>query len=88
MFVDNLKINPISLLGGHGNQKIICPAVIKGLGWEFQFLVPISGTPSGSGILILFLIPKILVGIFFMNSAVEKSRNRNFISKIWNSEKN
>ncbi len=23
MFVDNWKINPISLLGGHGNRKIV-----------------------------------------------------------------
>ncbi len=33
--------------------------------WEFQFLVPISGTPIGGGILILFTIPKIPVGFFF-----------------------
>jgi hypothetical protein len=32
------------------------------LGWEFQFLVPISGAPIGSGIPIPFLIPKIPVG--------------------------
>jgi hypothetical protein len=31
MFVDNWKINPISLLGGHGNQKIVYSAVIKGM---------------------------------------------------------
>jgi hypothetical protein len=35
------------------------------LGWEFQFLVPISGTPIGSGILIPFLIPEIPVGFIF-----------------------
>jgi hypothetical protein len=35
------------------------------LGWEFQFLVPIFGTPIGSRILIPFLIPKIPVGFFF-----------------------
>ncbi len=34
------------------------------LGWEFQFLVPISGTPIVSGIPIPFLIPKITVGYF------------------------
>ncbi len=28
--------------------------VVVILGWEFQFLVPISGTPNGSGIPILF----------------------------------
>jgi hypothetical protein len=31
MLVDNWKINPISLLGGHGNQKIVYSAVIKGM---------------------------------------------------------
>ena len=35
------------------------------LGWEFQFSVPISGTPIGSGILIPFLIPEIPVRFFF-----------------------
>ncbi len=35
------------------------------LGWEFQFLVPISGTPIVSGIPIPFSIPKIPVGFFF-----------------------
>jgi hypothetical protein len=51
-------------------------------------LVPISGTPIGSRIPIPFLIPKIPVGIFFSNSAVEKLRNRNSDSEIRNSEKN
>ncbi len=32
------------------------------LGWEFQFLIPISGTPTGSGIPDPFPIPKIPVG--------------------------
>jgi hypothetical protein len=31
IFVDNWKINPISLPGGHGNQKIVYSAVIKGM---------------------------------------------------------
>jgi hypothetical protein len=35
------------------------------LGWGFQFLVPIFGTPIVSGIPIPFLIPKIPVGIIF-----------------------
>jgi hypothetical protein len=35
------------------------------LGWEFQFLLPISGTPIGSGIPIPFSIPMIPVGFFF-----------------------
>jgi hypothetical protein len=63
------------------------PNIVPELGWEFQFLVPISGTPIGSRIPIPFLIPKIPVRIFFLNSAVEKSRNRNSDSKIRNSKK-
>jgi hypothetical protein len=35
------------------------------LGWEFQFLNPISGTPIGSGIPIPFWIAEIRVGFFF-----------------------
>jgi hypothetical protein len=31
MFVDDWKINHISLLGSHGNQKILYSAVIKGM---------------------------------------------------------
>jgi hypothetical protein len=31
MFVDDWKINPISLLEGHGNRKIVYSAVIKGM---------------------------------------------------------
>jgi hypothetical protein len=56
------------------------------LGWEFQFSVPIFGTPIGSGIPILFLFLKIPVGDIFLNSAVEKSTNQNSYSKIWNSK--
>jgi hypothetical protein len=62
-------------------------SVLARLGWEFQFLVPISGNPIGSRIPIPFSIPKIPVGIFFSNSAVEKLRNRKSDSKIRNSEK-
>ncbi len=51
-------------------------------------MVPISGTPIGSGIPLPFLIPKITVGKFFSNSAVEKMRNQNSGSEIWNSKKN
>ncbi len=50
-------------------------------------MVPISGTPIGSGISIPFSIPKIPVRFFFSNSAVEKSRNWNSDSKICNSKK-
>jgi hypothetical protein len=35
------------------------------LGWELQFLVPISGIPIGDKIPIPFTIPKIPVGFFF-----------------------
>jgi hypothetical protein len=75
-----------TLLGGETGKLLLC--TLTGIiGREFQFLVPISGTPIGSKILIPFLIPKILVGIFFSNSAVEKLRNWNSDSKIWNYEK-
>jgi hypothetical protein len=48
-----------------------------GLGWEFQFLVPISGTPIISRIPIPFLVPKIPVGFFF-NSNVWRVRKLEF----------
>jgi hypothetical protein len=41
------------------------PKLPSPLGWEFQFLVPISGTPIIGGIPIPFTIPKIPVGFFF-----------------------
>ncbi len=40
------------------------PSEPSSLGWEFQFFVPISGTPIVSGIPILCLIPKIPVRNF------------------------
>jgi hypothetical protein len=46
-----------------------------------------SGTPIVSRILFPFLIPEILVGRFFLNSAVETLTNWNSDSKIWNSKK-
>ncbi len=46
------------------------------LGWEFQFLVPISGTPIVSGIPIQFSIQKIPVGTFFENPMSGESENR------------
>jgi hypothetical protein len=49
-----------------------------GLGWKFQFLVPISGTPIVSGILILFSILEILV-VFFEILMSGESEN-------WNSD--
>jgi hypothetical protein len=49
------------------------------LGWEFQFLVPISGTPIVSRIPIPFLILKIPVGFFFEIQMSGESEN-------WNSD--
>ncbi len=48
------------------------------LGWEFRFLVPISGTPIVSRITIPFLIPKIPVGKYFLNSDVWRVRKSEF----------
>ncbi len=48
-------------------------------GWEFQFLVPISGTPIVSRIPITFLIPKIPVDFFFEVPMSGESEN-------WNSD--
>jgi hypothetical protein len=31
IYVDDWKINPIGLLGGHGNRKIVLLAVLKGM---------------------------------------------------------
>jgi hypothetical protein len=44
------------------------------LGWESRFLVPISGTPIISGILILYSIPKILVGFFLKFRCLESQK--------------
>ncbi len=60
---------------------IILSLITIGLGWEFRFLVPISGTPIGSRILIPFLIPKIPVKKNLLNYTVGKMRNRNSDSK-------
>jgi hypothetical protein len=51
----------------HGNMRRCLQPHRHGnrLGWEFQFLVPISGTPIGSGIPIVFSIPVIPVGFVF-----------------------
>ncbi len=64
-----------------------CHNAMVELGWEFQFSVLISGTPIGSRIPIPFSFLKIPVRKIFSNSAVEKSRNRNSDSEIWNSKK-
>ncbi len=45
-------------------------------------MVPISGTPIGSRIPIPFLVPKIPVGKFFSNSAVENREIRIPIPKF------
>jgi hypothetical protein len=57
----------------------VIPLGVQGcqLGWEFQFLVPISGTPIEGGIPILFTIPKIPVGFFFEIPISGESENRN-----------
>jgi hypothetical protein len=57
--------------------SLTCPSIAC-LGWESRFLVPISGTPIVSRILISFLIPKILVGFFFGNSNVWRVRKSEF----------
>ncbi len=44
------------------------------LGWEFQFLVPISGTPIGGGIPIPFTIPKIPDGFFLKFRFLESQK--------------
>jgi hypothetical protein len=62
----HLRLLPTSLLDIY---KVFEPLAWC-LCWNFRFLVPISGTPIVSGILILFLIPDIPVE-FFLNSAVE-----------------
>ncbi len=57
------------------------------LGWEFQFLVPISGTPIVRGIPIPLSILKIPFGKYFLNSAfwrVRKSEFRLQNSEFWN----
>ncbi len=51
-------------------------------GWESQFLVMISGTPFGSGILILFLIPEIPVVKLFLNSTVKNRQIGILIPKL------
>jgi hypothetical protein len=52
------------------------------LGWKFQFLVPISGTPIVSRIPIPFLIPKIPVGFFLKFQCLESQKFRIPIPKF------
>jgi hypothetical protein len=63
----------------HSGTGATLPRATVKLGWEFRFLVPISGTPIVSGIPILFLIPKIPVGFFFEILMSGESEN-------WNSD--
>ncbi len=70
-------------------KEILTPKfILNALPW---LGIPIFGSnswdPIGSGIPILFLIPKISVGKFFSNSAVEKLRNWNIDLEIQNSKK-
>ncbi len=69
------------------SRQAICVLVQNdwvNIGWEFQFLVPISGTPIVSGIPILFWIPKILVKKYILNSNVWRVRKFEF--RFQNSE--
>ncbi len=60
----------------------ICPSR---LGWEFQYLIPISGTPIGSRIPILFQILDIPVGIFLRIPLLKTHQIGIPICKIQNS---
>jgi hypothetical protein len=56
------------------------------LGWKFQFLVPISGTPIGSRILIRCSIPEIPIGILFLKfRCLESLKFGISICEIWTS---
>ncbi len=48
-------------------------------------MVPISGTPIGGGIPILFMIPKIPVGFFFEIPISGEPENWNSDLQFWNS---
>ncbi len=74
--IANIRHSPVIPLGSRSepilinDNTIICNIcnnnIIRDiLSWEFQFFVPISGTPIISRIPIPFLIPEILVGTFF-----------------------
>jgi hypothetical protein len=58
-----------------GKNNILSSAIK--LGWEFQFLVLISGTPIISKTPIPCSIPKIPVGFFFEILMSGESENRN-----------
>ncbi len=60
--------------GGSGSSR---SSGRERLGLEFQFLVPISGTPIVSGIPIPFVMPKITVGFFFEIPMSGESENQN-----------
>ncbi len=62
----------------HNSSAVALQVPNNLLGWEFHFLVWISGTPIGSGIPFLFSIPEILV-VFFLIPISGKSEN-------WNSD--
>ncbi len=59
----------------------------SGLGWEFQFLVPIPGTPIGSRIPIPFLILEILLIYFLKFRCLERQKIGILICEIQNSGK-
>jgi hypothetical protein len=62
-----------------GNSGLISCNGDSDLGWEFQFLVPISGTLIVCGIPIMCSISKIPVGFFFEIPLSGESEN-------WNSD--
>jgi hypothetical protein len=57
-----------------GGERLAVAECGSKLGWELRFLVPIPGTPIGSGILILFLIPEILVDFFLKFWCLESQK--------------
>jgi hypothetical protein len=70
----NINVCRDGFLRTHGFLEIL---QCLRLGWEFQFLVPISGTPIVSGIPIPFSIPEILVRFFFEIPMSGESENWN-----------
>jgi hypothetical protein len=73
-----VKLIPLCISVNTDDGKLVCEYnSTPSLGWEFYFLGPISGTPIGSGILILFTIPKIPV-VFFWNFDFWRVRKSEF----------
>ncbi len=77
--VARAMVRAVAVARARARAVALVVVVMVVLGWEFRFLVPISGTPIVSGILIPFSIPKIPVGIFFKIPMSGESEN-------WNSD--